>query len=112
MRKFLVALLLLAFVGCTPSYATNGGLTPSGCTAVYSAAKDILGEYRGGASQFRVFQRLNTEPQSYWKHDAVAKVYTQSIVIDLKINIQKGYKDATILKTIKESCENQLGMTI
>jgi hypothetical protein len=112
MRNYLVALLMLAFVGCTPSYATNGALTPEGCTAVQSAAKDILGQYRGGTDQFKIFQRINQEPRSYWNNDEVAKVYTQTIIIDLKINVTKGYNDTEILKKVKTSCEEKLGMTI
>lgn len=112
MRKWLTALVILAYAGCTPSYATNGALTPEGCNAVVSAASEIIHQYRGGTDQFQIFKRLNAEPRSYWNNDEVAKVYTQSIVIDLKINIRKGFKDQEILKVVKASCEKKLGMTI
>lgn len=112
LRKFFATLLILAFVGCTPSYATNGALTPMGCDAVVKASKDILSMYRGGDNQFQVFEQLNYQPRSYWNNDEVAKVYTQTIVIDLQKNFRKGFSDAVILKTVKTSCESKLGMSI
>ena len=112
MRKYLAALLMMAFVGCTPTYADNGSLTTSGCEAVVKASTDILNQYRSGSTQYQVFNKLNARPKSYWNNSDVAKVVTQTVVIDLYTNIRKGYNDKAILKVVKTSCENKLGMTI
>lgn len=112
MRKYLTALLMMAFVGCTPSYADNGGLTTSGCNAVMKASADIIKQYRAGSTQYQVFHKLNDQPKSYWNDSDAAKVITQTIVIDLHTNVRKGYNDQAILKVVKTSCENKLGMNI
>lgn len=112
MRKYFVALLTLAMISCTPSYAANGELTNSDCRAVTKAATDILSQYRSGSNQYHVFQELNTRPASYWNDSDAAKVITQTIVIDLYTNVHKGYNDTAILKVVKTSCENKLGTII
>lgn len=112
MRKYFIALLTLAMVSCTPSYADNGGLTISSCKAVNKAALEIINDYRSGKTQYQVFHKLNAYPASYWNDSDAAKVFTQTIVIDLHTNIRKGYNDKAIMKVVNTSCENKLGMNI
>lgn len=104
LRNFFAALLVLAFVGCTPSYAAND----RSCQAVYKASSNIIKEYRVGKNQFDVFRRLNKESDTYWNGSETAKVYTQSIVIDLRNNVRKGYRDKEILDVVKVQCEKNL----
>lgn len=110
MRNILTVMLVMLFVGCTPSYASQ--LDDKGCKAVQKATRHIVLEYRDGKNQFDVFRRLNQEPMEYWNSSESAKLYTQSIVLDLKRNVQKGFRNQEILDVVKAACTKQLGETI
>lgn len=112
LRNILAALVILAFVGCTPSYAEAVTLNGPACKVVYKASQDVLKDFRAGKTQFDVMGKLNNQPSSYWDGNNGAKVYTQVIVVDLMKNVQKGFKDEQILKTVNEACLANIGQAI
>lgn len=104
LRRIIAVLVILAFVGCTPSYAEPVTLNASACKVVYRASQSVIKDFRDGKTQFDVMGKLNNQPAAYWNSNSGAKVYTQVIVIDLMKNVHKGFKDEQILKTVNEAC--------
>lgn len=112
LRKIFAALIILAFVGCTPSYANAVTLNGPACKVVHKAAQEVLTDFRAGKTQFDVMGKLNNQPSNYWNGSEGAKVYTQVIVLDLMKNIHKGFKDEQILSTVNEACLANIGQAL
>lgn len=106
LRNILAALVIMAFVGCAPSYASDPNSLA--CQVVYKASSDVIKDYQAGKTQFDVFRRLNKAPMTYWYGSDVAKVYTQSIVIDLRNNVRKGYRAKEILDVVVTACKKNV----
>lgn len=112
LRKILAAVIILAFVGCTPSYANPVTLNGPACKVVHKASQEVLKDFRAGKTQFEVMNKLNNQPVSYWNDTAGTKVYTQVIVLDLMKNVHKGFKDEQILSTVNEACLTNIGQAM
>jgi hypothetical protein len=112
LRRIFAVLVILAFVGCTPSYAEPVTLNTSACKVVYKASQAAIKDFRAGKTQFDVMGKLNNQPTSYWDGSTGAKVYTQVIVIDLMKNVHKGFKDEQILKTVNEACLDNISKAL
>ncbi len=104
LRKILAAMVILAYVGCTPSYAHPETMTHKGCTVVDKAAYSVLKQFREGTDQFNVMDSLNKKPETYWEGSNAAKLYTKVIDIDLQKNVQRGFKDRAIMDKVTSSC--------
>lgn len=109
LRNFITALFVLAFVGCTPSYANAETMTTPKCQVVHKAALDILDDFRAGKTQFEVMANVNDRSSGYWKDSNAAKVYTQVIVVDLMKNVNKGFRNRDIIGVVDTACQKQIG---
>lgn len=104
LRKILAAVVILVYMGCTPTYAHPETMTHKGCTVVSKAAHGVLKQFREGTDQFNVMDTLNKKPDAYWGGSNAAKLYTQVIVIDLQKNVARGFKDRAIMDKVTSSC--------
>lgn len=102
LRKTLMAVAMLAYVGCTPANAVT--LVEPTCKIVSKASQDVLKDFRDGKTQFEVMSSINKRSSAYWLGSNAAKVYTQVIVIDLMKNVNKAFKDRQILDRVNEMC--------
>ena len=112
LRNLLTALVILAFVGCTPSYANAETMTAPKCQVVHKAALDILDDFRAGKTQFEVMTNVNARSDGYWDKSNSAKVYTQAIVVDLMKNVNKGFRNRDIIGVVDTACQKQIGNVI
>lgn len=112
MLRIFATLMILAFVGCTPSYANAVTLSGPACKVVHKAAQDVIKDFRGGKTQFDVMAKLNNRPMSYWNDNEGPKVYTQVIVLDLMKNVRKGFRDDQILNVVDKACLTNIGQAL
>lgn len=112
LRKLIAVLGTLSFVSCTPATANAVGLevTHENCTIAKTMARQILTDFKQGASQIDVMRDLNSRPmKDFGPNGETVKVYLQVNVSALHRNVAKAYSPASILNVIERDCMSQLG---